>query len=44
MIPPEPAIVRIMAETGMDRMQAIRHLQQRATLLRRATIRQEYKA
>lgn len=30
MIPPETAIARVMRETGMDRLQAIRHLQGRA--------------
>lgn len=34
MIPPDTAINRVMDDTGMDRMQAIRHLQQRETLLR----------
>lgn len=35
MIPPETDIARIMRETGMDRLQAIRHLQARETLSRR---------
>ncbi len=37
MIRPDPARVeRIMADTGMDRLQAVRHEQQRMELVRRS--------
>lgn len=36
MIPAESDIARVMDETGMARLQAIRHLQQRAALIRTA--------
>ena len=35
-IPPEADIQRVMAETGMDRMQAINHLRCRYILQQRA--------
>ena len=35
-IPPEADIQRVMAETGMDRMQAINHLRARYILQQRA--------
>ena len=36
MTPSERDIARVMAETGMARLQAIRHLQQRRELIRQA--------
>lgn len=37
MIRPDPARVeRVMADTGMDRLQAVRHEQQRMELVRRS--------
>lgn len=33
MIPPEHLIARVMQDTGMDRLPAIRHLQSRAALI-----------
>lgn len=38
MIPSEPRIAKVMSDTGMDRLQAIRHLQQRDILTRQRTI------
>ena len=39
MIPAERQIIRVMDDTGMDRLQAVRHLQAREELQRRSASR-----